>query len=177
LVIIADVVAAGSVAADIGNVCITSMKQATSVGVDVAGFVAVSGILYLAMLVDEEVRSDVVVSALVAPKPLVALHVAVGGCDANCMEVVLDIDVCVIGVGGTGLMVMLQAYDAGVDMASCVAVITACVNFTEGRDDADVDVFDVLYGVSDVVGVPTGTDMAAEEIASEDTLDGSAEKV
>jgi hypothetical protein len=59
-----------------------------------AEFVVVAGILYVAMLADEELmRSDVVVSSLVAPKSFVALHLVVGGGDANCMEMVLNIDV------------------------------------------------------------------------------------
>ena len=102
------------------------------------------------MLADEEgVRPNVVVLALVAPKPLVVLCVVVvGGGDANCVEVVLAIDVVVVeGVvvipSGTDFMVMLQACDRGVDMASSVVVIIVVVGFAGVSDGADVDVFNV----------------------------------
>ena len=102
------------------------------------------------MLADEEgVRPNVVVLALVAPKPLVVLCVVVvGGGDANCVEVVLAIDVVVVeGVvvipSGTDFMVMLQACDRGVDMASSFSVIVTFICFTRGCDGADVNVFDV----------------------------------
>jgi len=110
----------------------------------------VGSILYVAMLADEQgVRPDVVVSALVAPKPLVVLRVVVvGGGDANCVEVVLVVDVVVnegvvVGPGGTDFMVMSQACDGGVDMASCAVVIIVVVGFAGVSDGADVDVFNV----------------------------------
>jgi len=109
LVITVYVVVTDSVAAGISSASIMSMRQAIGVAVDVAKFVVVAGIvyvvilvefvivagiLYVAMLADEEfMRSDVVMSALVAPKSFVALHLVVGGGDANCMEMVLNIDV------------------------------------------------------------------------------------
>jgi hypothetical protein len=112
MIVPAYVVVVDGVAAGVGGADIMLMRQAVGVGVDVADFVAVGGILYVAMLADEEVmRSDVVVLALVAPKSLVTLHGVVGEGGANCMEVVLTIDVVdvgvVVGVGDTGLMVML----------------------------------------------------------------------
>ena len=100
------------------------------------------------MLADEEgVRPNVVVLALVAPKPLVVLCVVVvGGGDANCVEVVLTVDVVdegvVVGVGGTCL-VMLQACDAGVDVPNSILVMVVVVGFVGGSDGTDVDVSDV----------------------------------
>jgi hypothetical protein len=131
------VVVADGVAAGVGGADIMSMRQAIGVGVDVVGFVAVGGILYVAMLADEEVmRLNLVVSALVAPKSLVALHGVVGEGDANCVEVVLTIDVVdegvVVGVGGTGHMVMLQACDAGVDVPNSILVMVTIVGFVRG---------------------------------------------
>jgi hypothetical protein len=130
------VVVADGVAAGVGGADIMSMRQAIGVGVDVVGFVAVGG-LYVAMLADEEVmRLNLVVSALVAPKSLVALHGVVGEGDANCVEVVLTIDVVdegvVVGVGGTGHMVMLQACDAGVDVPNSILVMVTIVGFVRG---------------------------------------------
>ena len=147
LVITIDVVVVDGVAAGVGGAGIMSMRQAVGVGVDVVGFVAVCGIIYVAMLANEEVmRSDVVVSALVSPKCFVALHVVVGEGDANCVEVVLTVDVVdegvVVGVGGTCL-VMLQACDAGVDVPNSILVMVVVVGFVGGSDGTDVDVSDV----------------------------------
>ena len=51
----------------------------------------------------------------------------------------------------------------GVDVASCVVVIAASVNFTEGNDGVDVDVSDVQYGLSEVDVVVAGVDVGAED--------------
>lgn len=77
----------------------------------------VGGILYVVMLANEGgMRPDVVVSALVAPKPLVVPHVVVVGGDANCMEVVLAVDFVVdegvvVGNGRRGEVTEIKGFN------------------------------------------------------------------
>lgn len=129
----------------------------------------VNYILFVMMITNEEgVRPVVLGSALAVLESFVALHVViVGEDDSNHVEVIVADGVdafedVVVGVIGVSLMMISQACDVDMDVASFIVVVVVVVDFTRGSDGVDVGVSNVQDSADDVGVVVAGVAVGAK---------------